>query len=55
MDAREAEAFLATSWGSAAGDRERRFFSEMVRSYCSGDVLTLTVTLTLNLTLALIL
>tara|TARA_B100000787_G_C16083099_1_gene245407 strand:- start:479 stop:640 length:162 start_codon:yes stop_codon:yes gene_type:complete len=51
MDAREAEAFLATSWGSAAGDRERRFFSEMVRSYCSGDVLTLT--LTLNLTLAL--
>ena len=37
MDAREAEAFLATSWGSAAGDRERRFFSEMVRSHCSGD------------------
>ena len=33
MDAREAEAFLATSWGSAAGDRERRFFSEMVRLY----------------------
>ena len=40
MDAREAEAFLATSWGSAAGDRERRFFSEMVRSHCSGDELT---------------
>ena len=37
MDAREAEAFLATSWGSAAGDRERRFFSEMVRFHCSGD------------------
>ena len=46
MDAREAEAFLATSWGSAAGDRERRFFSEMVRFYCSGEVLTLTRTRT---------
>ena len=41
MDACEAAAFLATSWGSAAGDRERRFFSEMVRFYCSGDVLAL--------------
>ena len=46
MDAREAEAFLATSWGSAAGDRERRFFSEMVRFYCSGEVLTRTRTRT---------
>ena len=41
MDAREAEAFLATSWGSAAGDRQRRFFSDMVGFYCSGDVLAL--------------
>ena len=37
----EAEGFLATSWGSAAGDRERRFFGEMVSFYCSGDVLAL--------------
>jgi hypothetical protein len=50
MDACEAAAFLATSWGSAAGDRERRFFSEMVRFYCSGDVLSLTLTLTPTLT-----
>jgi len=32
MSAREAADFLQTSWGSAAGDRDRRFFSEMVNS-----------------------
>ena len=41
MAAAEAEGFLSTSWGSAAGDRERRFFGEMVSFYCSGDVVAL--------------
>ena len=31
MDETEAADFLQTSWGSAAGDRQRRFFTEMVR------------------------
>ena len=30
MDPSEAADFLATSWGSSSGDRERRFFAEMV-------------------------
>ena len=43
MEAPEATAFLSTSWGSAAGDRERRFFGEMVRFYTSGEVLALLI------------
>jgi hypothetical protein len=38
MDEAEAATFLSTSWGSAAGDRARRFFAEMSRFYCSGEV-----------------
>ena len=41
MDAEEAADFLATSWGSAAGDRQRRFFSDMVTFYASGECLAL--------------
>lgn len=41
MEASEAADFLQTSWGSAAGDRDRRFFSEMVAFYAGGDVLAL--------------
>ena len=41
MDAEEAADFLQTSWGSSAGDRERRFFGEMVDFYCSGPVMAL--------------
>ena len=41
MSAAEAADFLATSWGSSSGDRERRFFTEMVAFYSSGDVLAL--------------
>jgi len=41
MTSREAADFLQTSWGSAAGDRDRRFFSEMVAFYAGGEVLAL--------------
>ena len=41
MDADEASRFLSTSWGSASGDQQRRFFSEMVAFYQSGDSLAL--------------
>jgi len=41
MAPEEAADFLTTSWASADGDRNRRFFSEMVAFYCSGDVLAL--------------
>ena len=41
MDEVEAADFLSTSWGSASGDRQRRFFSEMVGFYASGESLAL--------------
>jgi nucleoside diphosphate kinase len=41
MNAEESADFLATSWGSASGDRQRRFFTEMVAFYTSGEVLAL--------------
>jgi nucleoside diphosphate kinase len=41
MCTEEAARFLATSWGSAEGDQQRRFFSEMIDFYSSGEVLAL--------------
>ena len=41
MDDREAAAFLGASWGSAAGDRRRMFFTSMVDFYASGECLAL--------------
>ena len=41
MDESESADFLATSWGSASGDRQRRFFSEMVTFYSSGECVAL--------------
>ena len=41
MTETEAADFLSTSWGSASGDRQRRFFASMIEFYASGDVLAL--------------
>ena len=41
MEADEAAAFLAASWGSSAGDRRRRFFVAMAEFYASCEVLAL--------------
>lgn len=41
MQPLEAAGFLRCSWGSAAGDRQRKFFTSMVDFYSSGESLAL--------------